>query len=556
MRAKAVSLVALGLVLWLCGCEKDLLMPPEVQTVSVDAISPTIATFVGNVSKLGSEKIVDYGFFYSFSGQVDENNGTRVSLGDSPVVGEFSTTEENLRANSSSYNHGMLWVRAYIQDTKGTVFGGLKQVALPTPSTSGMIPSSGKSGDQVTIHGKFYDPEVEDIFVSFQGVSAKILAANDSEITVEVPSGIGASHGQSVSVSITARGVPLNQHQSFSVLAHFKDFSPKSGPVGTVLTFSGDNLPTSYYYSSPIIFHFGNVALNRNNYLGQINVPFTIGLTSEIAVSTGGQRKVLPDVFTVTPPQITSTNMAEVFPGQQLIAYGTNFPPYIDYGDNRPSMKLGTTSYQQVSSYSASQMSFSVPHNTPEGEHVLYLKIGPHEVQAPEKIKVLGYAVSGFSPSEGGPGREVNITGRFIQNQGYNVFFGNAMIYGTATTATNLRVHVPNGIEAGKVKIAVEVPNERITAPGEFEVLGPSFHSFYPTSGVPGTLVTIKGAGFNTNYWGTSVKFGTVAVTPNSITEDTIVVAVPSNVTPGSMKLTVETNGQSIMHSDNFTILN
>lgn len=202
------------------------------------------------------------------------------------------------------------------------------------------------------------------------------------------------------------------------------------------------------------------------------------------------------------------------------------------------------------------QFSYSIPSNAPEGDQTLFFKVGPHEVQASKKIKVQGYTATSFSPTSGGPGREINITGNFIQGGGYYVTFGTVNSYGTATSPTNLRVMVPSGINAGKIKLAVDVPNKKITIPGDFEVTGPSFTSFSPASGVAGTLITIKGSGFFPNIYNTAVKFGTVSVTPTSVTENTIVVAVPSNVTPGAMKLSVVTYGQTVINNDNFTITN
>lgn len=538
----------------LYGCEKDIFVAPEIQMVSVTALSPTTANFVGNISKLGSEKILDYGFIYNYDGPADEDRGIKVSLGNTPTIGEFKVTTD-LSGPAGSTSRYMIWVRPYLQDAKGTVFGATQQMTLPSPSATGIVPAFGKSGDLVKIKGKFYNPELDDISVSFQGVKARVIAVTDSEITVEVPTGISATHGQSVSLTVGMGGVAPHHVPSFTILANFKNFSPKSGPVGTAITFSGDNLPNSYYYNFPIFVHVGNRSLPASSYFNSIVVPYTVEVTSQIAVTTGDQRKVLPEAFTVTPPQITSTNLTEVFPGQQIMINGTNFPPNIDY-DNRPMIRLGTAAYQNVSSYSTSHMYFSVPQNTPGGTHTLSLKLGPHEVQAPREIKVLAYSVTGFSPTSGGPGTVVDITGNFMQGQGYTVRFGSLGVYTTAPNSTSLRVQVPAGIDAGMVDIAVDVPNSRLTAPGKFEVIGPSFTSFSPSSAVPGALITIKGEGFYPDRNRTAVRFGTVSVTPNSVTESTIVVAVPSNVATGAMKLTVVTNNQSVSHNDNFILLN
>lgn len=551
---KNIFLCAFGVLLTsLSACKKDKFAPPEVQSVSIKANSPSSVTFVGNIIKTGNQTVKDYGFIYSvLASYVDENNGTKVSLGANPSKGEFSKTVDGINLSQVSY-YGAIWARAYVTDENGTVFGAVVSTNLPRPTSSGIIPSSGQSGDIVKISGKFFNPNISALMVNFQGIRANVLTATDNEISVEVPRGIIASHGQSISVSISVGGASTNNNQYFTILANLKDFSPKSGPAGTYITFSGDNLPNSYSsYNYPIFF--GNTQV-YSNYYTQVAVPFTAEVSSEISVMINGQKRMLPGTFTITPPQITSFTPETVFPGQSITVTGSNFPPISDNSTGKPMAKVGSLDYTAVSVYN-NQFSYSIPSNAPEGDQTLFFKVGPHEVQASKKIKVQGYTATSFSPTSGGPGREINITGNFIQGGGYYVTFGTVNSYGTATSPTNLRVMVPSGINAGKIKLAVDVPNKKITIPGDFEVTGPSFTSFSPASGVAGTLITIKGSGFFPNIYNTAVKFGTVSVTPTSVTENTIVVAVPSNVTPGAMKLSVVTYGQTVINNDNFTITN
>lgn len=542
-------------ILAITSCKKDKFAPPEIQTLSVTANSPSSVSFVGNIISKGNQTIKDYGFVYSVvSNNLDENNGTKVSLGSSPQKGEFSKTVDNISSNSPYYSN-MIWARAYVTDEKGTVFGSTISATLPRPSSSNIVPSSGKSGDVVRFFGKFYNPKANDVVINFQGVSAKVINASDGEISVEVPSGINAGHGQSVSVILSVGGTTVNSSMYFTMQANVKDFMPKSGIVGSNISLVGDNLPNGYS-SNGISLYFGNVFVNNIYYTNQVMVPFTVGATSQISVVVGGQQKTLPGEFTVIVPQITSVTPEIALPGQTLTINGTNFPTQYDSSIGRHMVKLGSGTYQNVSPSYSNSLTYTIPTSTSDGEYTLYFKVGPHEVQAPKKIKVLEFSASSFSPTIGGVGREVNITGNFLQGANYNVAFGTANYYGTATSSTNLRVFVPTGVNAGKVKLTVDFVSKKVTLPGEFEIIGPSFTSFTPTSGVAGTLITIKGSGFNPSTYSTLVKFGTISVTPTSVTDNTIVVAVPSNVNPGAMKLSVVTNGQTVVHPDNFTITN
>ena len=91
-----------------------------------------------------------------------------------------------------------------------------------------------------------------------------------------------------------------------------------------------------------------------------------------------------------------------------------------------------------------------------------------------------------------------------------------------------------------------------------FKVLAPSITAISPTSGVAGTVVTISGNGFSSSTFYNTVKFGTTN-TPTilSATESTIRVLVPSNLTPGAMKISVTNGyGQTVVSPMNFTVTN
>ncbi len=533
------------------SCKKEDFTPPAIQTISVVANSPTSFKVVGNISQLGSGKVEDYGFMYNNSPEISETTGIKVSLGKDVRTGEFSKdiVVDNILANS--YNNSM-WVRTYLKDSRGTVFGALLNVNLPVPSVGNITPNMAMSGDIIKISGDFFDGTVSNTAVVFENVKAKVLSVSKTEISVEVPTGLSARHGNNVNVKISTGTTTINS-SSFQILGNYKDFIPKSGPVGTSISFTGDNLPASYYYNSPPLIELGGqqAVIVYND--GGVNVPFTVKENSDLAVTVNGKKKVL-GTFTVTAPVISDLSPASVFPGEAVLVKGTNYPNINDYSEGRPRIKLGSGGYQDVYLNDAGQFYYNVPTNIEAGDYPLYLKVGPHEVLSPKKLKILGHTATSFSPKSGSSLQQINITGSFITGSWYNVYFGSVQTNGTATSSTNLQVTVPYGMSEGKVKIMIEFPNNKVTIPGDFEVTGPSFTSFSPTSAVPGTVLTIKGSGFAPNY-DTAVKFGSIAVAPNSVTSNTITVTVPSNVSPGAMKLTVVTGGQSVSHKDNFTLL-
>lgn len=528
------------------SCKKDKISDPQVQTVSVTAISPGSALFKGNIVSTGSFAISDYGFVYSTTTSgVNETTGTKVSLGSSPKTGPFSRQVDGIIV-TNTYSP-MIYVRAYITNEKGTAFGALTSVSLPTPTASSLTPSSGRSGDNITITGQFYATAANDVKVSFNGIQAKVVSVSSTQIVVTVPSGINASDNAQIPIQVSLGGQNLNLPSYFTIQANFKDYSPKSGPIGTVITFSGDNLPS--YYSSAFTVQFGGVSQNVT--YSQVAVPSNVTSNSfQISVTENGKTFALPGDFKITAPTITSLSPASGLAGTQVIVSGTNFPT--DY--TSITATLGNVSVV-TSPYSSSQFSFTVPTGTAPGSYSLVMSAGPNKVTASQKFTVKAPSVSSFSPSSGPLGSLVTLTGTFIAGGYYNVNFGSFTTSGYASTSNTMTVNVPTGIPAGPVKVSVVIGSQTVTAPGSFTVTSPTITSFSPTSGVAGTIVTITGTGFNFPY-GPNVSFGTVNATVTSITGTTITVIVPSNTGNGAMKILVTYAGQTVESPSNFTVTN
>lgn len=537
------------------SCKKDDLGGPEIQTLSVIAASPTTVIFTGNILNKGKQQILDYGFIYSPNPNIDESNGTKVSLGNNVSTGQFTTTVDNLKLGPLYGYNPIVYARAYIRDEKGTAFGALLNVNLPVPSSSSMSPNTGKSGDIVKISGKFYSPALKDVHVTFGGTEGTVIAASDSEISVAVPSGINARHGNQISVTVSVGSSSVQANTYFTIFANIKDFSPKSGAISSFITFTGDNLPTDYYYNGDIVVKFNEITanINYNNTLQAI-VPSSIKEKATVSITINGKKTVLPGEFSIVLPEITSFSPESALPGGVVNVNIANFAS--NYYDGYPQLKFGNGDYQYANSTTGTGFSYVIPANTEAGDYALTMKFGLNEVTTAKKLKVLAYEVTGFSPEQGAPGKEINISGSFIKDVGYTVYFGTVAVGAVATSATNLRTTVPAGINAGKLKISVDVPGKKIVSPGEFDIKGPTVTSFSPASAIAGTILTIKGTGFYPGDYWTTVKFGTIVAQAISVTENTITVAVPSNLNLGAMKLTIVTGGQSVIADGNFTATN
>jgi hypothetical protein len=147
-------------------------------------------------------------------------------------------------------------------------------------------------------------------------------------------------------------------------------------------------------------------------------------------------------------------------------------------------------------------------------------------------------SVTGFSPASGAPGTPVTVNGAgFVRV--LSVTFGGVLASRfTADSATQITVWVPAGATTGP--IAVTTVGGTASSAVSFVVPvpfvpAPTVSTFFPTSGFPGTTVTVTGAGF---AGATSVTLGGVAATFAVISDAEITAAVPTGAASGPVTVT------------------
>ena len=143
--------------------------------------------------------------------------------------------------------------------------------------------------------------------------------------------------------------------------------------------------------------------------------------------------------------------------------------------------------------------------------------------------------VTSFTPTSGGIGTSVAVTGTSFTGATAVRFNGTSAVAFTVNSATSITATVPAGATTGP--IGVTTPGGTGTSAGSFTVVpAPTVTSFTPTSGGIGTSVAVTGTSFT---GATAVRFnGTsaVAFTINSATS--ITATVPAGATTGPIGVT------------------
>ncbi|MDB5014404.1 MAG: hypothetical protein JWQ25_2606 [Daejeonella sp.] len=536
------------------GCKKDKNIEnehPDVKTLLADILSPTKIILKGSFSSDRAIKVSDYGFIYSYYEYFDQSNSVTVSLGNQALNGEFTKQIDNINTDPFSTGDN-LFVKAYYKNSDGITFGEVRMVRLLKVAAYRVTPIQGQSGDQIKITGAFFISTSEKVDVRFNDVPAKIISASNNQLIVEIPAGVPVRHQERATILINVDGQLALASNSFNMIAHFKDFSPKSGTVGTQITFTGDNLPAGHSTVDDIHVYIDEKEGGRgadDQFIAII--PESKVLNSKVRIEVGDVETTLPETFTYTPPVITSVSPLFGLAGEVLTFKGINFP--VNTGFTNTYIKVGDLT--ESASFYQGNIIAGIPFSLLPGTYSVSLTSGPNTVYAPEKVTVLHYRITGFSPSTAFPLANITITGTFNQSQDYFVYFGDTKVLGRATSNSELEVGAPLANNGKIVDIIVEmVGGQKIPVPGKFKTLGPTITSFTSAFGPPGTEITIHGTNFRPQFYSATVDLGSEYASGQIVDENTIKATVPIYAKPFTAALKIIINSQVAESTETFTI--
>ena len=309
-RPSAVLTYIFICLVFISGCGKDKTEPKSepaavsVETTLLNFTSPVSADVTGKVLNIDKQKIVDHGFVYGYTDDLSINKSTKISLGADFTSGFFTAKITDLQPPPIFSTALLLVVKAYVTDKSGTYYGQTVSTNYKGDLKPVLDQDGGKAGDQVSIRGNFSGIAASSFKVSFGNVAAKIILVSDNAVKVEVPKGLQVYHGQAVPVNVQAGMLTSASTPYFTVWANITDINPKSGPIGTKITFTGDNLPVKKEF---LTLSFGN-AFATWDYDGSYSVRIPEGVASErtkICLYRNNDR-VEGLEFTVTPHVVKS----------------------------------------------------------------------------------------------------------------------------------------------------------------------------------------------------------------------------------------------------------
>ena len=453
--------------------------------------------------------------------------------------------------------------------------------------TLSLTPTSGAPGTGITVTGSAFTGGAAG-WVWFDSNGNSVRDATEPQVSVTTTAGGAIPSGTTLAVPSVAAGpyyvradiptgAPIEASASFTVLpAPSITLSPTSGAPGTGITITG----SGFALSSGGVVWFDS---NGNNAIdsGEPQVPVTTtaagaipsGITLAIPSVVPGIYSVRADIptgapieasasFTVPTPGITLSSTSGT-PGTVITITGSGFTPntagvvwFDSDGDNvrdgpptEPEVSVTTTSAGAI----PSGITLAVPSVAPSTYQVRADIPTGLTVEASASFTLLPIPSISLSSTSGTPGTVITITGSgfalntagwvWFDSNGDNVRDGSPTepeVLVTTTTAGALpggiTLTVPT-VAPGTYLVRADIPTGlSIEASATFTVavLGISLS---PTSGAPGTVITISGSGFTPNtagvVWfdsnGDNVRDGP-PTEPEVLVTTTTAGAIPSGV--------------------------
>ena len=448
------------------------------------------------------------------------------------VSGTFATVNGVLIGASEKY---------VISYTATTVVA----TVVPVPDVTGVSPSAGPSagGTSVTISGSGFTGATA---VKFGTAAASFTFNSDTQITATAPAEAAGTVDVTVTTPNGTSETSAADRYTFDAPPTLKSISPAAGPTkgGQKVTLTGTN------FVSGATVEFGtsaasSVTLVSSTKLTALTPAHAAGTVTVTVKTPGGTTGSVnytfdprPTVTSVSPSTGTTAG------GNTVTINGSGFL------SSGTTVKFGSV-VASSTFVSSMQMTATAPAESAGSVNVTVATPGGTSAASPKDLYAYGApTVGSFAPISGITGSKVTVKGTgFVP--GVTVTFGSlSSPTVTVTSGTALTTVVPNGASPGAISVSdgqgtgTSSTNYAVTL---------SITGFGPSSGAPGTMVTIDGVGFLST---SKVRFNGVAASSVTFVSSTELQAtVPSSATSGPIAVTNTTTPTGTVTSPtNFTV--
>ena len=454
---------------------------------------------------------------------------TAVSFGGTAATTFTVVSATSINATVGAGTSGMVSVTTL--SGTGTLAGF---TYLPPPTITSFSPTSGKTGQAVTITGTNFTGATA---VSFGGTAAtSFTVVSATSITAVV--GTGKTGNVRV---VTANGAITKSGFTYLAPPTISSFSPTSAGTGQTVTITGTD------FTGATAVSFGGTAATSFTVVSATSITAVVGTgaTGSLSVTTSngiGSRAGFTFISATTVPAISSFTPTSGKTGQVVKLTGTNFTgaTAVSFGGTAATT-FTVVSATSINATVGAGASGTVSVTTASGTGTL---AGFTYLPPP--------TIASFSPTSAGTGQTVTITGTNFTGATGVSFGGTAATSFTVVSATSITAVVGAGA-TGNVRVTTA--NGNVNRGGFTYILltnAPTLTSFSPTKAVPGSNITLSGTGFNPTLSQNTVWIGASKATISAATTTSITARVPVGATTDYIRILNSGTQQGVQSNEFF----
>lgn len=439
-----------------------------------------------------------------------------------------------------------------VRTARGNVRGPRFRVTEPPPAPviGGFEPESGAPGSEVAIRGEHFSPRLTENQVFLGEHPVVVRHATPTELTVLIPVEAASAPFR---VRVTGAG-EVTSGEPFTIEAGttIASFEPAIGPPGTRITIRGTGFSPRASHNRVYLGETRARVRRASETELEVELPRRRAETARLLVDVrGGGRAHSTGEFVVRfPPTIATVAPASGMPGTRVTLTGEHFGTDV----RQVRATIGERALE-VRDLADDRVVVEIPEGAASGPiAITAYGLGPATTDEPFTV-LEPVSVASFTPTSGGAGALVTITGRGFSETAANnaVTLSGERAEVVEASPTELSVRIPAGAASGPLVVAVANAGEDRTRRPFVITHPPTIASFEPASGAPGTAVTIRGTNFGTRRGLIDVRLGGRQAELRRASDTELEVVIPPGAETGRLRVTVRLQGSATAESD-FTV--
>jgi len=534
-----------------------------VRTGHMDALSKKSVTLFGQIDSIADQKILSYGFVVKTIDQYAiERKELEIEVGKNIVSPTIKFTYQPNEPFDLDLKYAYCF---YVRTEKGYYKGEFNSFQIGGFAIDQVKKVKAKPGDEILINGDFKLIDKNYKFFSYFAdaksdasesmETSYTLSPDKKSIRFTIPKTNGLYHGQEISFSFKRREYPYGDF--YYNIAQVNILGQLLPPVKTsftptaVMEIKGLNVPDYRHPSDDFKIILGDLQIPFTSELQFSQIENLKGSRFKFGYTNGVETVIFKEEIIFYVPDLTkvSTEQSFVHPGAKCMIQWPGFwdfqsGMYFDYTFGNLPVEPKQTGNESFY--------FEVG-DLKEGVYSFQFKDRFYDISLPQKIKVKSFDWVSSDKTNAYEGDRITLYGNFSKGNMYSLL-GNNNIYwdaicekdGEATFTWFLSNFGSNKISIGYQNSAgsYTLSSKKL----EINPMGISLDNFAPSSGLPGSLIRVKGKSIK---YAQKIRFGDFEIVPIPVSADEIMFTAPMMSSKGKFRISAEA-ANKIYQSDGY----